>query len=597
MKKAVALVLLLCMVFTCMGAAVAADTQEAVFLYVATDGADTNNGTIDAPYATLQAAVTAARAIDDLVVINVRGGSYRVTDTVELTAADSNLVIRAYKDEKVEFTGGDKVPYSAFSKVTDSAVLNRIVEKNGKDKVMQANLKDLGITEYGEMRPQGFLTADNSGYSTSLTYQDDFLTLASYPNNGYTMINKIIDDGSKSDLVNGSLQPCTFTVSDSRYKQWTEADDIWVFGYFRHDWADTTMSADVDFESGEISTFCAKGYNPVVDRRVKFINLLEELDAAGEWYVDRENGILYLIPPEGFKSGEELVFTAHDKPFFTINEAKNITFQGIRFANTRARGFDMEKADGIVIDACELTGIGDCAVYVSKCYNTGVKNSHLHDLGSWGVYFLECGDRETLTPGNCFVDNCHIETFSQYRKTYSPAIHMWYDVGTRVSHNEIHDAPHFAIRYDSNDNIMEYNEFYDICQDTADSGAVYTGRDWTTRGNEIRYNYFHDLTMIETTTGMEMQAVYLDDMHSSTAVFGNVFYKVDSVALYGGGRDNTFENNIMLECKKPFVFDARATTWASWQKGSEIMNHLEEVPYSEVPIFSLTLLIFFFSFS
>ena len=100
-----------------------------------------------------------------------------------------------------------------------------------------------------------------------------------------------------------------------------------------------------------------------------------------------------------------------------------------------------------------------------------------------------------------------------------------------------------------------------LCKDTADSGAIYTGRDWSTRGNVIRYNYFHDMEMIDTSTNMEMQAVYLDDMHSSTAVFGNVFYRVDSVALFGGGRDNTFENNLMLECKKPFVMDARGATW------------------------------------
>ena len=170
MKKLVALALLLCMVFSCMGAVWAADAQEAVFLYVATDGADTNNGTIDAPYATLPAAIAAARGIEGTVVINLRGGVYQASETITLTAEDSDLVIRAYQDEKVEFTGGNKVPYSAFSKVTDTAILNRIIEKNGKDKVMQANLKDLGITDYGVMRPKGFITIDDLGFCPSLTY-------------------------------------------------------------------------------------------------------------------------------------------------------------------------------------------------------------------------------------------------------------------------------------------------------------------------------------------------------------------------------------------------------------------------------------------
>ena len=585
MKKSVALALLLCMLFSCMGTAWAADTQEAVFLYVATDGQDTNNGTIDAPYATLTAAIEAARGIDGTVVINLRGGVYQASETISLTSADSDLVIRAYKDEEVEFTAGNKVPYSAFSKVTDTAILNRIIEKNGKDKVMQASLKDLGITDYGQIRPQGFLSADDQGFSPTLTFNDDFLTLACYPNDKYLMINKVIDDGSKNDTVNGSLQPCSFTTADTRYKKWAEAKEIWAFGFFRHDWAEGTVPAEVDIESGTINTYCNKGYNPVTDRRVKFINLLEELDAEGEWYVDRDSGILYLIPPKDFKAGSEVVFTSYNKDFITIDGAKNLTIQGIRFANTLARGIFAKNCENFVVDACEFTGIGDKTVVIETSKDSGVQNSYIHDISSWGID-INCGDRETLTPGNCFAKNNLIETFSQHKVTYAPAI-VLNGVGNIASHNEMHDAPHFAMSYGGNDQIIEYNNIYEVCKDTADSGAIYTGRDWSCWGNEIRYNYFHDLEMISTTTGMQMQAVYLDDMHSQTKVNNNVFYRVDSIALYGGGRNNTFQNNIMLECKKPFVIDSRGTGWAleqAWlnpSDSSSLYQKLKKFPYKE----------------
>ena len=153
---------------------------------------------------------------------------------------------------------------------------------------------------------------------------------------------------------------------------------------------------------------------------------------------------------------------------------------------------------------------------------------------------------------------------------------MFNDVGTVVSHCRFNDAPHFAIRYESNNSVIEYCEFFDVCLDTADTGAVYTGRRWETRGNEIRYNYFHDLSL-KTATGHGVQAVYLDDMSSSTDVYGNVFFNVDRAALIGGGRYNKFRNNIILNCKASVTVDARATDWAS--TGTNL-SELKNVPYT-----------------
>ena len=154
-----------------------------------------------------------------------------------------------------------------------------------------------------------------------------------------------------------------------------------------------------------------------------------------------------------------------------------------------------------------------------------------------------------------------------------------YGVGNRISNCEINDGPHQGANYSGVYNIFEYNNIYRVCTDSSDCGAIYTGRNWADRNNEIRHNYFHDLKMIDTTAGMEMQAVYLDDMHSCTFVYGNVFYKVDSIALFGGGRDNTFENNLMLDSAKPFVFDARGTDWMGTDSNSQIYNNLMNSPW------------------
>lgn len=547
-------------------------------IYVSTDGSDTSgNGSISAPYATVSKAVTASRSFSGNKRIRIRGGKYFISNQINLTSRDSNLTIENYPGEDVEITGGKTIPYSAFTKVTDEAVLNRIIEKGGRDAVMQAYLPDLGITDYGKLKTIGFAWVGGSGYSPTLTHNGKYMEYACYPNNGYLLTESVIKDGKNSS---SALAEVEFTVADDRWKQWSDAEDPWALGFLCHDWAD--FSAPAKFNDDSITSYVANGnnYYALPNRRVKFYNLLEELDAPGEYYLNRKTGYLYIIPPEGIKSTDEFELSTAEINGFVLYNCNNVTLQGIAIKNLRWTGIYAENCSNLTIDNCELTAIGDWAIKAYRCPETTVKNSYLHDLSSGGIY-IEAGDRKTLTPGNSVVENCRIERFMHYRRTYSPAVSL-NGVGNRVSHCSISDAPHEAVEFKGNNLIMEYCDIENVCNDTADCGAIYMGRDWTRRGCEIRYNYFHNIKSIDTTTGMEVQAIYLDDAFSSAKVYGNVIYKCSSVALYGGGRYNTFENNIVLECEKPFVFDARGTTWMSYctDENSQLMKNLRAMPYN-----------------
>ena len=76
----------------------------AVFLYVAPDGNDSGCATESDPLKTLSAAIRRSESIPGKVVINIRGGVYPMTETINLTEKHSDLVIRAYPGEQVEFT-------------------------------------------------------------------------------------------------------------------------------------------------------------------------------------------------------------------------------------------------------------------------------------------------------------------------------------------------------------------------------------------------------------------------------------------------------------------------------------------------------------
>ena len=149
-------------------------------------------------------------------------------------------------------------------------------------------------------------------------------------------------------------------------------------------------------------------------------------------------------------------------------------------------------------------------------------------------------------------------------------------VGIQVKHNLINDAPHMAILFSGNDHIIEYNEIHSVVYGSNDAGAIYCGRNWTMRGNQIRNNYIHDLY------GYKKQGcvgVYLDDQFCSANIYGNVYVRVTNASFIGGGRDSTIENNIYIDCSPAIHVDARGLGWAASSKEGHIQS-LNEMPYT-----------------
>jgi hypothetical protein len=126
-------------------------------------------------------------------------------------------------------------------------------------------------------------------------------------------------------------------------------------------------------------------------------------------------------------------------------------------------------------------------------------------------------------------------------------------VGQRASHNLIQDHPHCGILFNGNDHLVEFNEIHHIAQETGDVGAIYTGRDYTYRGNRLRYNFIHDTGGV----GMGSMGIYMDDNVSGTEIFGNIFYQVQRAAFLGGGRDHQVINNIFVDCNYAVELDGR----------------------------------------
>jgi hypothetical protein len=211
-----------------------------------------------------------------------------------------------------------------------------------------------------------------------------------------------------------------------------------------------------------------------------------------------------------------------------------------------------------------------------------VHHSEIARTGHGGV-FVGGGDRPTLTRADNAATENTIHDFSRLALTYNPGIKLS-GVGNTASDNHIYNAPHQAIAFEGNDHLIEYNDVHDVVRGTADSGAIYSVRDWSWTGTVIRYNYIHDVGG-PTAPGHDQEGIYLDDLTSGITVIGNILVNVPLSFLIGGGRSNTIENNLVINSSRGLSLDARGTGWASGHcaPGGGMQRSLETMPYKEEP--------------
>lgn len=571
--------------------------------YVSPEGKDTWSGTRaapdaagqDGPFATLEAARDAIRGLKGRaglpaggVRVLVRGGTYSRATTFSLTADDSGtaaapITYAAYEDEEPRLSGGQEV--TGFAPVHDPAILARI-PATGREHVLQCDLAAAGITDFGSLRTRGFNRLTQPTH-LELFYDDLPMTLARWPNDGWAKVIQGPADEGAREFTFTALKPA-----------WATADDPWLYAYWKYDWADTwDRVRKFDFAAKTISLASGGDWGIATGARFRVVNLLEELDTAGEWYLDRASGILYFWPPVSAGPGRATVSLLED-PLVTLAGVEHVTLQGLTFECTRGHGIVMTAGGHNRVEGCTLRNIGNVAicmgegaeVYQRRIYDNttwnrnagvdqGITNCRIYHCGEGGIQ-LGGGDRRTLTPAGNFAVGNEIYDSNRLARTYRPGIAVD-GVGNRVAGNHIHDLPHFGIWLHGNDHMIERNEVDHVCLDTNDAGAFYMGRDFSERGNVIRENYFHDLG-----EGDLVQGVYLDDCASGTRIERNIFVRAGRGMMIGGGRDNIVEGNAFVECTPAIHLDGRGLGWASfWFNGKDatLLQRLNAVHHDRPP--------------
>ncbi len=547
--------------------------------HVANDGNDSWTGLLpspnpegtDGPFATLERARDAVRERRPAAGAEVRiaGGVYERQAPFELKAEDSGtgdapIRYRAAEGAEVRIAGGRRL---SWEPVEDVDIRERL-DPIARNHVVQADLRAHGITDFG--RP--------SGGGLELFFDDVPMTVARWPNEGFVRIaglaggDPFVVHHAQGDRIG------KFVYEGDRPARWQDETDPWLHGYWFWDWAEERHRVEsIDTKERIISVEPPyHGYGYRLGQWFYAFNLLSELDQPGEWYIDRDSGILYFWPPSPVEEG--VAYVSVIDTLLCLRDVEHVEFHGLTFEACRQTAVEMEGGRHNRIVGCTLRNTGAWAVRISDGENNGVAGCDITLTAEGGIH-LTGGDRYTLTPCGHFADNNHIHHYSRWKRVYQPAISM-NGVGVRATHNLIHDAPHMAIGFGGNDHLIEFNEIHSVCYESNDAGAIYTGRDWTMRGTAIRHNYLHDISGFE---GRGCMGVYLDDMFCETDIVGNLFYRVTRAAMIGGGRDCTVVNNLFVDCDPALHIDARAMGWAGYHVDTTMKERLDAMPYRSAP--------------
>ncbi len=531
----------------------------------AADGSDGPLRTLEAARDRLRSIRESARlAAGDLRVI-VHAGEYALDGTLEFGAEDggneeSPVEWIAQPGDEVVITGGRRIP--AWSNVTDATLLARLPEA-ARGHVVQADLRALGVTDFGSPEGGGLM----------LYCGGKPMTIARWPNEGFTTIADLAGGdpvdirGTKGDRIG------KWVYEGDRPATWAAEPDAWLHGYWFWDWSDQrhrvkaidTAARTIEVEPAYHSYGYRKG------QWYYAYNLFCEIDAPGEWYLDRESGVIYFWPPDGDSSD---TFVSVLPNLLALEGVSHFRFGGFRIEGARNRAIDVSGGIFVEITNCTVRDIGGDAIVVEDGRYHVVRGCTLHDLGG-GAISMTGGDRATLKSAHHKALNNHIRDYGQWYRMYHPALSL-NGVGHLASGNYIHDAPHMAIYFGGNDHVIENNEIHDVCLESNDAGAIYAGRDWTMRGTIIRNNYLHNITGFR---GEGCVGVYLDDMYCGTRIERNLFFRVTRAAFIGGGRDNVVGGNVFVDCRPALHVDDRALGWAADTVPTTMTERLNAMPY------------------
>ena len=421
--------------------------------YVAPGGDDANSGTKAKPFATLARGRDAVRGSKTSAIVYLRGGEYRLGRTVVFSRADSaaegcTITYAAAPGEKVVIGSG--VAVTGWKKLRDKIWVAPIPrELKGK---LFRTLYD------GDRR----LPRASRGFSPSSSPKGK---------KGDPGVNENYDVLRRLEFPKGAL------------RNWANLSDVEVVIRPHNAWVLNILSLEsVDEKTGVAMTTIPGTYslNRCVQVRPGGIsawveNVLEAIDAPGEWSVDTRQGKIYLRPT-GDHPGKKItaprlteliriegdidIAAPADKP------AGGIVFKGLTFTRADRGAWTkddagiqhdwemLDKPDALVrlrgaencsIIDCNFVNSGGSAIRLDlHCRGNRIAGNEIAHLGGAGVLMIGYGPGTKDANKHNTVENNHIHHIGEIWR-HSHAVVAWQSGSNRIANNYIHHCPRKAV--------------------------------------------------------------------------------------------------------------------------------------------------------
>ncbi|NMH86722.1 T9SS type A sorting domain-containing protein [Flavivirga algicola] len=521
-------------------------------LYIATNGSDNNDGSINNPLATLSAAVEKSVSTG-AKTIWIKEGTYTFDQRINLTSQHSGLKISGYQNDKVIFDGGTNINPNNFSLVEDD--LSGRIKSSVVDKLYSAQITDTELIE--------LLKNPNS----LISFNGKALNIARFPNEGFAVFRKEqVINGNESVNTTGTyedpkgpvfkLRSHTYDI-DAWEKEIIRNKKLQMKGYTSALWLnETALVATVKSNGDYIRLVNGTAYGietREVNRlkKVYFTNILYELDTPGEWFFDEIDNKLYVYPTSPISENSEISLWTGTE-FIYIDSASDITIEKLQIQNlgTRQTGGDGAinvrnscshiKIAGIVFrNVSNMTSIN----FWPETSNSIIQSCDFID--SDGVRFYGGGyDNNSAEAGNNVMENCHYTVID--RKDFYGKACAIKGVANTFRNNLIHNTNGQPFTFYGLDHVIEKNEVFNTGVEEGDGGSMYGGNGLFTFNNTFRHNFYHHM-MTFPGDPLGRAGIHFDDWDAGDLTHENVFFRggQNGIKMGSGGQHKIHRNIVM----------------------------------------------------
>ncbi len=453
--------------------------------FVAPNGSDSNIGTINEPYLTIQKCAT---TITSGSTCAVRAGTYR-----ETISPNSGITITSFDGEPVTIDGSNPV---------------------------------IGWTLYQGSIYKASL-ALGSGDTNQIFVGNQMMTEARWPNgNDLFHVNWATAQAgtTTAQVVDTNLPNINWT--GAKIHLWSGTDP----------WDPQTGTVTASSE-GQL-TFTPDGaeFPPYIQAQAGgyyyLYRSLGALDAPGEWYYDPTALTLYLWAPGSVNPNTLNVLAKQRQYAFDLSARSNVTIQ---YVNLFSSTIDMDASSS----NNTLQGIN--AQYVSQFTDltdvSGYPHSYWYDYTSASGIIINgagntledstieysAGNGVALSGNNNAIRN-NLIRYVDYAENNCSGITLTFQAGggNEIQNNTIHSEARDGIDYLAGTNEdIGYNNFFDAMMVSRDGGEIYAGAPGT--GTRIHNNWLHDTQALipGPADNYPLAGVYLDEDSSGWQVSQN----------------------------------------------------------------------------